>query len=82
MSLNYNYLRFHKTEVLEVARNQASIGSEIGHDVSIAATYRPFMTQNIVVRASYARLIPGGGFKSLFPDEDSDYFLLNLILTF
>ncbi len=82
VSLNYNYLRFHKTEVLEVARNQASIGKEIGHDLSIAATYRPFMTQNIVVRASYARLIPGGGFESLFPDEDSDYFLLNLILTF
>ncbi|MBV1904529.1 MAG: hypothetical protein KUG75_00515, partial [Pseudomonadales bacterium] len=82
ISVNYNYLRFDKTEVLEVARNQANIGKEIGHDISMAATYRPLMSQNIVIRASYARLIPGGGFKSLFPDEDSDYFLLNILLAF
>ena len=82
VALNWNYLRFDTTEVLEVARNQADIDEEIGHDVSIVATYRPFMTQNIVIRASYARLIPGKGYKDLFPDEDSDYFLLNILLTF
>ena len=79
---NWNYLRFATTEVLEVARNQADIDEEIGHDVSIVATYRPFMTQNIVIRASYARLFPGQGFKDLFPDEDSDYFLLNLLFQY
>ena len=40
------------------------------------------MTQNVVVRGSYARLIPGDGFDDLFPDEDADYFLLNLVLVF
>ncbi len=82
VAANWNYLRFDKTEVLEVARNQGRIDEEIGHDVSIVATYRPFMTQNIVVRASYARLLPGQGFKDLFPDEDADYFLLNILLAF
>lgn len=82
VAANWNYLRFDKTEVLEVARNQGHIDEEIGHDVSIVATYRPFMTQNIVVRASYARLLPGKGFKDLFPDEDADYFLLNVLLAF
>jgi len=82
MSLNYNYLRFDETEVLEVARNQGPIDKEIGHDVSVSFIYRPLMSQNIVFRASYARLIPGDGFDDLFPDEDSDYFLLNLTLAY
>ena len=82
VAANWNYLRFDTTEVLEVARNQGDIDEEIGHDVSIVATYRPLMSQNIVIRASYARLIPGQGFKDLFPDEDSDYFLLNVLLAF
>lgn len=82
IAANWNYLRFDKTEVLEVARNQAGIDKEIGHDVSVVATYRPFMSQNVVIRASYARLIPGDGYKDLFPDEDSDYFLLNVLLQF
>lgn len=82
VAANWNYLRFDTTEVLEVARNQGEIDEEIGHDVSLVATYRPFMSQNIVIRASYARLIPGKGYKDLFPDEDSDYFLLNFLLQY
>ncbi len=82
MSLNWNYLRFDETAVLEAARNQGPIDAEIGHDVSVSFIYRPFMSQNIVLRASYARLIPGDGFDDLYPDEDSDYFLLNLTLAY
>lgn len=82
ISANWNYLRFDTTEVLEVARNQAPIDEEIGHDVSIALTWRPMMSQNIVVRGSYARLLPGRGFRDLFPDEDAGYFLLNMVLTY
>ena len=82
MSLNWNYLRFDTTEVLETARNQGDIDEEIGHDVSISFIYRPLMSQNIVIRASYARLIPGDGFKALFPDEDSDSLLLNILFAF
>lgn len=82
VAANWNYLRFATTEVLEAARNQGDIDEEIGHDISVVATYRPFMTQNIVIRASYARLLPGDGFEDLFPDEDADYFLLNVLLAF
>lgn len=82
LSFNWNYLRFDDTAVLEAARNQAPIDEEIGHDVSVSLTYRPLMSQNIVIRASYARLIAGKGFDDLFPDEDADYFLLNLVLAY
>jgi len=82
MSLNWNYLRFVDSSALEVARNQGGIDEEIGHDVSVSLTYRPFMSQNAVLRASYARLFAGDGFEALFPDDDPGYFLFNLLLAF
>jgi hypothetical protein len=82
VSFNWNFLRFDDTTVLEVARNQGEIDEDIGQDASVSVTYRPLMSQNIVVRASYATLFPGDGFDDLFPDEDAGYFLLNLIFTY
>src|SRR5262249_28946091 len=80
VSLNWNSLWFDNTEVLEVARNQGSIDSSIGQDVSVSLTYRPMMTQNIVVRTSYAELFGGDGFKALYKDNNAGYFMFNLIL--
>jgi hypothetical protein len=82
LSLNLNSLFFVQTEVLEAARNQADIDHHLGYDLSLSVIYRPLMTQNIVVRASYAELIAADGYDSLFPDENSRYFLLNAILAY
>ena len=82
LSFNWNWLQFDDTTILEVARNQGDIDKDIGQDVSIAATWRPFMSQNIVVRASYATLLAGDGYEALFDDDDPDYLLLNLILAY
>ncbi len=82
VSLNWNSLWFDNTAVLEAARNQGSIDSAIGQDVSVALTYRPMMTQNVVLRTSYARLFAGNGFDDLYPNDDPGYFMFNLVLTF
>lgn len=82
LSFNVNNLFFAETEVLEAARNQADVEDHIGYDVSASLIYRPLMSQNIVIRASYARLIAEDGFDSLFPDDDSGYFLLNIVLAY
>ena len=82
LSTNLNQLYFDETAVLEAARNQGDIDDEIGQDLSLALIYRPFMTQNVVARASYARLLPGEGYDDLYEDESADYFLFNLILTY
>ena len=82
LSFNINSLFFAKTEVLEAARNQANIERHIGYDVSASVIYRPLMSQNIVLRASYAQLIAEDGFDSLFPDDDAGYFLLNIVLAY
>lgn len=82
LSLNLNSLYFVHDEVLEAARNQADVGHHIGEDLSASLIYRPLMSQNIVIRASYAQLVAGDAFDSLFPDEDSGYFLLNVVLAY
>ena len=82
LSGNANNIHFIDTTVLEVARNQANIDTEIGWDLSLSLIYRPLMTQNVVLRASYSNLIPGKGYDDLFPEEDSSYLLFNLILTY
>lgn len=83
LSFNANQLWFDKTGVLEVARNQPDIDKDIGLDLSVSAIWRPWMTQNIVLRASYAALIAGDGYESLFPDDNTPQsLLLNLILTY
>jgi hypothetical protein len=82
LSFNLNALRFDDTAVLEAARNQGRIDEEIGQDVSVSLTYRPKMTQNVVLRASYAKLLAGDGFQALFPEEDPGYLLFNVVLAY
>lgn len=87
LSVNANYMEFDDTTVLEVARNQPGISPEIGWDVSAAAIYRPFFTQNIVARLSGAVLFAGDGFQDLYgeqSDNDDTHFsvLANLVLTY
>jgi hypothetical protein len=83
VSVNLNQLWFDETEILEVARNQGEIGREIGQDVSAAWIWRPYMTQNVVVRVSAAALLPGEGIEALYGSDDTYYTVLgNFILNF
>lgn len=82
---NISKLDFVDTSSLEVLRNQGSINSDIGIDISAALQYRPFMTQNIVLNASIAALLPGKGFKQLYnADEGKTQYsvLFNLLMSF
>ena len=81
-SLNANYLLFADTASLEVARAQAGIHRGIGLDFSVALTWRPLASQNIVVRFSAAALIPGEGFKDLYGSETPYSILGNVVFTY
>jgi hypothetical protein len=72
LSFNFNKMLFANTAPLDVLRNQGRISPDIGWDLSTAAIYRPFFTQNIILRLSGAILIPGDGFKQLYVDQTSD----------
>ncbi len=86
LSTNANHLWFENTRVLQVLRNEGSIPSEIGFDLSAAAIWRPKATQNIVMRMSAAALLPGKGFRNLFDNlgTEREFFsvLANLVLTY
>jgi hypothetical protein len=82
LALNFNTLYFAETEVLEAARLQSNVDKHMGYDLSASITWRPLMSQNIVVRAAYATLLPGKGFDALFPNQDLNYYMLNAVLAY
>ena len=64
--LNGNYLRFDRTEPVELVLFQQPIHHAIGTDLGTGLEYRPPLSENIVVRAGFSSLIPGRGFKDIF----------------
>jgi hypothetical protein len=84
LSANVNRLRFDTVEILETLRAAAPIDRDIGTDVSASWIWRPYFTQNIVLRVSGAALLPGEGLKNLYGEQDDAYYsvLANLILTY
>ncbi len=86
VSANINHLWFANTSVVQALRQEGSIPKALGWDYSVAAIYRPKMTQNVVLRASAAVFDPGKGFGDLFARKGADnaYYsvLLNAILSF
>jgi hypothetical protein len=82
ISLNANQLWFDNTSSVEVARQQAGIAKNIGQDLSVATIYRPFMSQNIVLRLSYAVLLPGEAYQQLYSDHSQQSVLFNAIFTY
>ena len=81
-SINVNQLWFDDTAVLEAARNQGRIGKSIGQDLSLSVTYRPFTSQNLVIRIAASALIPGAGYKDLYGSDTPYSVLANLILAY
>lgn len=86
VSANINHLWFSDTTVVQALRQEGSISQDLGWDTSLALTYRPWLTQNVVFRASGAVLSPGPGFSDLLTNSshDGQYYsmLFNAILTF
>jgi len=80
---NASWLTFVDPEPLELLRQQADIGKAIGFDLSAGMIYRPLFIENVVLQGSAAILVPGDGFRDLFPDDQVYYStLLNIILTY
>jgi len=82
LAMNLNDLSFVDTQVIDIARSQGGVPKHIGEDASVSLVCRPLMSQNIVLRASYARLISERGYDALFPRGDPYYALLNAVFAF
>ncbi len=89
MSTNFNYLRAAYTQPLEFLRHQ-HISNNLGYDLSVAFTYRPLDTQNIIFRVSGAALIPANGLKAIYQTNPGLFSgpnflyaaMINMILTY
>lgn len=64
--MNTNYLRFSRTESLELLLFQNPIRHGIGTDFGAGVEYRPPLTENIVIRGGASALVPDRGFKDLY----------------
>jgi Carboxypeptidase regulatory-like domain len=64
--VNANYLRFDRTEPLELLLFQSPITHNIGTDVGVGFEYRPPLSENIVITAGTSGLIPSLGFDQVF----------------
>lgn len=64
--VNVNYLRFERTEPLELLLFQSPIRHTIGVDSSIGVRYRPPLTENISITGGAAALVPGQGFRDIY----------------
>ena len=64
--VNANYLRFDRTEPLQILLFQGRIRHSIGEDLAVGAEYRPPLTENIVLRGGVSSLVPGEGFGQIY----------------
>jgi hypothetical protein len=64
--VNGNYLRFDRTEPLELVLFQSQIPHSIGGDLGVGLEYRPPLSENIVITAGTSGLIPSSGFDAVF----------------
>ena len=63
---NVNFLQFARTQSLVFLLQQAGIPRTIGVDSSIAAIYRPFLSDNIVISGGAAALAPARGLRTFY----------------
>ena len=64
--VNSNYLRFDRTEPLELLLFQVPIRHSIGTDFGTGFEYRPPLSENIVVRGGASALVPGQSLEDIY----------------
>ena len=64
--VNTNYLRFDRTEPVELLLFQQPIRHSIGTDFGAGFEYRPPLSENIVVRGGASALVPGQGLQDIY----------------
>ena len=81
-TINANYAKFNRTEVLQALLFQSHIHHAIGVDTGIGAQYRPLLNDNITVTAGVGTLAPGRGFKDIYTGRTLYSAFVNLRMVF
>lgn len=67
--VNVNAMRFHHTEPLEYLLFQSKIKSSIGLDYGAGVSYRPPLSENIVITGGVTALTPGTGLRQIYTSK-------------
>jgi len=67
--LNVNVIRFDQVEPLELILFQAPIHKGVGVDPGLGVTYRPPLTENMVITGAFNAFSPAEGFRDIFTDK-------------
>jgi hypothetical protein len=67
--VNLNAMRFHHTEPLEYLLFQSKIKSSIGLDYGLGVSYRPPLSENIVITSGITALTPGTGLRQIYTSK-------------
>jgi hypothetical protein len=67
--VNLNLIRFVHTEPLELLLFQSGIHAGVGADSGIGVSYRPLLSENIVVAGVVNGFIPFQGFKDIYTGQ-------------
>ena len=78
-----SYLRFLETDPLEVFLETENIDNEIGTELFFGTTWRPLLTNNIIVTVGASALFPGDGLRKIYQSSELLYSaFLDLTLTY
>ncbi len=64
--VNLNHIDFARPEPIEAALLTNEVHTDLGWDLSLGLQWRPLLTDNIIVSAGYAVLLPGRGFEDIY----------------
>ena len=67
--VNLNLIRFVHTEPLELLLFQDNIHAGVGADSGIGLSYRPPLSENIVITGVFNAFIPFQGFKDIYTGQ-------------
>jgi hypothetical protein len=82
VSLDVNQLWFAEVAPLSTVTGRTGLARSIGQDVSVDAFWRPFASQNVIVRFAGAALDPDRGYRSLYGSGTPYSFFINLVVTY
>jgi Carboxypeptidase regulatory-like domain len=66
---NFNYMRFDRTEPLELVLFQSPIRHDIGEEFDLGAKYRPPLTENMTLTFGGSVFQPGQGFQDIYTNR-------------
>jgi hypothetical protein len=82
VSMDVSHILFANTAPLAAVLGRTDISGTVGTDASLDAIYRPFISQNIIARLSFAKLFTAATARPLVGSSAPFSLFFNLVLTY